>query len=98
MGTPLIGRVGEVAALDRLRAARGAAALLVGEAGIGKTAGVEEAVARAAAAGGTGLTGRGDPREGAPPLWPWVRPPASPVGGFLPAPLSPAPRGEAPPP
>lgn len=51
----LVGRVPEVVALDRLRAAaaagRGAAALIVGEAVIGKTALVEEAVARSAAAG-----------------------------------------------
>src|SRR3954451_14259157 len=73
MGTPLIGRVGEVGAPDRLRAAGGAAALLVGEAGIGKTAVVEEAVARAAASGMTVLTGRADPDEGAPAYWSWLR-------------------------
>ena len=47
--------------------------LLVGEAGIGKTAVVEEAVSRAAAAGATVLTGRAEPDEGAPAYWPWLR-------------------------
>ncbi|MEU8614671.1 AAA family ATPase, partial [Actinoplanes sp. NPDC048791] len=45
----LVGRVPEVVALDRLRAAaaagEGGAALIVGEAGIGKSTLVEEAVA-----------------------------------------------------
>jgi DNA-binding CsgD family transcriptional regulator len=76
-GTKLVGRVAEVVALDRLRAAaaggRGTVALLTGEAGIGKTAVVEEAVARAAASGMTVLTGRADPDEGAPAYWPWLR-------------------------
>ncbi|HEY3010665.1 MAG TPA: AAA family ATPase [Micromonosporaceae bacterium] len=67
----------EVVALDRLRAAAaagsGATALLVGEPGIGKTAVVEEAVSRAAAAGATVLTGRAEPDEGAPAYWPWLR-------------------------
>src|SRR5215218_283521 len=75
--TRLVGRVAEVVALDRLRAAaaggRGSVALLTGEAGIGKTAVVEEAVARAAASGLTVLTGRADPDEGAPAYWPWLR-------------------------
>src|SRR5687768_6820483 len=73
----LVGRVPEVVALDRLRAAaaggHGSVVLLLGEAGIGKTAVVEEAVARTAAAGGTVLTGRADPDEGAPAFWPWRR-------------------------
>jgi DNA-binding CsgD family transcriptional regulator len=77
MGTRLVGRVAEVVALDRLRAGaaagRGAVALLTGEAGIGKTAVVEEAVSRASAAGTTVLTGRADPDEGAPAFWPWLR-------------------------
>ncbi|HEV8172674.1 MAG TPA: AAA family ATPase [Actinoplanes sp.] len=77
MGSGLVGRVAEVVALDRLRAAAaagsGATALLVGEAGIGKTAVVEEAVSRAAAAGATVLTGRAEPDEGAPAYWPWLR-------------------------
>jgi DNA-binding CsgD family transcriptional regulator len=73
----LVGRVPEVVALDRLRAAsaagHGAVVLLLGEAGIGKTAVVEEAVARAASAGSIVLTGRADPDEGAPAFWPWRR-------------------------
>ncbi|MEU4216980.1 AAA family ATPase, partial [Actinoplanes sp. NPDC026623] len=73
----LVGRVPEVVALDRLRAdaaaGEGAAALLVGEAGIGKTTVVEEAVARAAAAGAAVGTGRAVPDEGAPAYWPWLR-------------------------
>jgi len=73
MGTRLVGRVAEVVTLDRLRAAAGAAVFLVGEAGIGKTAVVEEAVARALAAGATVLTGRAEPDEGAPAYWPWLR-------------------------
>ncbi len=77
MRTRLVGRVPEVIALDRLRAAAaggsGAVALLVGEAGIGKTAVVEEAVSRAAAAGTPVLTGRAVPDEGAPAFWPWRR-------------------------
>jgi DNA-binding CsgD family transcriptional regulator/tetratricopeptide (TPR) repeat protein len=77
MSSTLVGRVAEVVALDRMRAAAatgsGAAALLVGEAGIGKTAIVEEAVSRARAAGATVLTGRAEPDEGAPAYWPWLR-------------------------
>jgi AAA ATPase domain len=77
VGSGLVGRVAEVVALDRLRAAAaagsGATALLVGEPGIGKTAVVEEAVSRAAAAGATVLTGRAEPDEGAPAYWPWLR-------------------------
>ncbi|AGZ44639.1 AAA family ATPase [Actinoplanes friuliensis] len=73
----LVGRVPEVVALDRLRAAaaagEGGAALLVGEAGMGKTTVVEEAVARATAAGATVATGRAVPDEGAPAYWPWLR-------------------------
>ncbi|MEV0903158.1 AAA family ATPase [Actinoplanes sp. NPDC049802] len=74
---PLVARVAEVVTLDRLRAATaagdGGVALLTGEAGIGKTAVVEEFAARAAAAGATVLTGRADPGEGAPAFWPWLR-------------------------
>ncbi len=73
----LVGRVPEVVALDRLRAAAaagdGAAALIVGEAGIGKTTLVEEAVARASAAGATVRVARAVPDEGAPAYWPWLR-------------------------
>ncbi|MFF5079042.1 ATP-binding protein [Actinoplanes sp. NPDC000266] len=77
MGAALVGRVAEVVALDRLRAGaergEGAVALVIGEAGAGKTALVEEAAARATAAGMTVLTGRADPDEGAPAFWPWTR-------------------------
>ncbi|WP_238491007.1 helix-turn-helix transcriptional regulator [Actinoplanes flavus] len=73
----LVARVTEVVALDRLRAAAaagsGAVVLITGEAGIGKTAVVEEFSARATAAGATVLTGRADPGEGAPAFWPWSR-------------------------
>jgi DNA-binding CsgD family transcriptional regulator len=73
----LVGRVPEVVALDRLRAAaaagEGAAALIVGEAGLGKSTLVEEAAARATAAGATVLVGRAVPDEGAPAYWPWLR-------------------------
>ncbi|MEV4638789.1 AAA family ATPase [Actinoplanes sp. NPDC049548] len=73
----LVARVPEIVTLDRLRAAAaagaGAAVLVTGEAGIGKTALVEEAVARAGAAGATVLTGRAVPDEGAPAWWPWLR-------------------------
>ncbi|MET8150710.1 AAA family ATPase [Actinoplanes sp. NPDC049668] len=96
----LVGRVPEVVALDRLRAAaaagQGAAALLVGEAGIGKTTLVEEAVARAAAAGATVGTGRAVPDEGAPAYWPWLRL-LEDVPGLSPELLSaPAAEGESP--
>ncbi|MBB2942779.1 DNA-binding CsgD family transcriptional regulator [Actinoplanes lutulentus] len=88
MGTPLVARVAEVVALDRLRAdaaaGTGGIALLTGEAGIGKTAVVEEAVARAAAAGATVLTGRADPDQGAPAFWPWLRLLDSDVPGLTP--------------
>ncbi|SNY60591.1 ATP-binding protein [Paractinoplanes atraurantiacus] len=77
MGAALIGRVAEVVALDRLRAGaergEGAVALVTGDAGAGKTALVEEAAARAAAAGMVVLIGRADPDEGAPAFWPWTR-------------------------
>ena len=89
MGTCLVGRVAEVVALDELRAAAehgsGAVALLTGEAGIGKTAVVEEAVSRASAAGVTVLTGRADPDEGAPAFWPWLRLLDSDVDGLSPS-------------
>ncbi|GGM97512.1 DNA-binding CsgD family transcriptional regulator [Actinoplanes campanulatus] len=85
----LVGRVTEVVALDRLRATAatgsGAVVLITGEAGIGKTAVVEEFSARAAAAGATVLTGRADPGEGAPAFWPWSR--LFDHGSVLPGPL-----------
>ncbi|MCU7725076.1 AAA family ATPase [Actinoplanes sp. KI2] len=98
MGTCLVGRVAEVVALDELRAAAergsGAVALLTGEAGIGKTAVVEEAVSRAAAAGVTVLTGRADPDEGAPAFWPWLRLLDSDVDGLSPSLLALTDEGE----
>ncbi|MET0417950.1 MAG: ATP-binding protein, partial [Actinoplanes sp.] len=98
MGTELIGRVAEVVALDRLRAAAahgaGAVVLLAGEAGIGKTAVVEEAVGRARASGAAVLTGRADPDEGAPAFWPWLRLLESDVEGLSPALLALADAGE----
>src|SRR4051794_40105581 len=99
MGSVLVGRVAEVVALDRLRAGAergaGAVALLTGEAGIGKTAVVEEAVARAAAAGSAVLAGRADPDEGAPAFWPWLRLLDSDVDGLSPALLALADAGES---
>jgi len=98
MGTWLVGRVAEVVALDELRAAAergsGAVALLTGEAGIGKTAVVEEAVSRASAAGVTVLTGRADPDEGAPAFWPWLRLLDSDVDGLAPSLLTLTDEGE----
>ncbi|MFD3585388.1 ATP-binding protein [Streptomyces sp. NPDC058683] len=79
--------------LDRLRAAGGAAVLLVGEAGIGKTALVEEAVSRAGDC--RVLFGRADPDEGAPAFWPWLRLLESAVGGLSPALLSLVDEGES---
>jgi predicted ATPase len=77
MGSRLVARVAEADALDRLRAeaasGSGAVVVITGEAGIGKTAVVEEFVARSSADGATVLTGRADPEEGAPAFWPWLR-------------------------
>ncbi|HET6530759.1 MAG TPA: AAA family ATPase [Actinoplanes sp.] len=85
----LVGRVPEVVALDRLRAeavaGHGSLVLLTGEPGIGKTAVVEEAVSRAAAADVTVLTGRAEPDEGAPAYWPWSRLLDAGVEGLSPA-------------
>src|SRR3954447_11463339 len=85
----LIGRVAEVVALDRLRASAlrgdGGVALLTGEAGVGKSAVVEEAVARFRAADATVLIGRCDPDEGAPAFWPWLRLLESGVDGLTPS-------------
>jgi DNA-binding CsgD family transcriptional regulator len=76
-GMGLVARVAEVVALDRLRARAvagvGSVVLLTGEAGIGKTTVVEEAVSRAVATGAVVLTGRAEPDEGAPAYWPWQR-------------------------
>ncbi|MFF1683085.1 ATP-binding protein [Streptomyces sp. NPDC058256] len=83
----------EVVTLDRLRAAGGAAVLLVGEAGIGKTALVEEAVSRAGDC--RVLFGRADPDEGTPAFWPWLRLLESAAGGLSPALLSLVDEGES---
>jgi DNA-binding SARP family transcriptional activator len=71
---PLVGRDAELSELSVLVAAGRAGpqyALLVGEAGIGKTRLVEETARRAAAGGTLVLRGRCSQDEGAPPLWPW---------------------------
>src|SRR3954452_23253204 len=95
----LIGRVAEVVALDRLRASAlrgdGGVALLTGEAGVGKSAVVEEAVARFRAAGSTVLIGRCDPDEGAPAVWPWLRLLECEVDGLTPALLTLSDEGES---
>ena len=68
--TRLVGRDEPLAALDELRraalAGEGAVALVTGEAGIGKSALVEAAAARAAADGRAVLAGRAVVDEGAP--------------------------------
>ncbi|GIE95503.1 BTAD domain-containing putative transcriptional regulator [Paractinoplanes rishiriensis] len=73
---PLVGRRDELAALDGMltRAATGsvAAAMLVGEPGIGKTRLARAATERAAARGFTVGVGRCSQDDGAPPLWPWI--------------------------
>jgi DNA-binding CsgD family transcriptional regulator/tetratricopeptide (TPR) repeat protein len=95
----LVGRVAEVVALDRLRAGAlrgaGGAALLVGDAGIGKSALAGEAVARFRAADATVLIGRCDPDEGAPAFWPWLRLLESGVDGLTPSLLELTDEGES---
>jgi DNA-binding CsgD family transcriptional regulator len=68
--------IGRDAPLGVLRAAltRGTGAVLVrGEPGIGKTSLVDALAREAAAHGHIVLTGRADPDDGAPPLWPWLQ-------------------------
>ena len=68
--------IGREAPLRVLRAAltRGTGAVLVrGEPGIGKTSLVDALAREAAAHGHIVLTGRADPDDGAPPLWPWLQ-------------------------
>ena len=73
----LVGRVGQVAALDAIladaAAGRGRVVLVVGEPGIGKTRLAEEAARRAASQGVRVAWGRCFEGEGAPAFWPWVQ-------------------------
>jgi hypothetical protein len=73
---PVVGRATELAALSEVvaQAAAGtpAAALLVGEPGIGKTRLLEEVAHQARGAGFAVLTGRCSRDQGAPPMWPWT--------------------------
>jgi DNA-binding CsgD family transcriptional regulator len=77
MGAALVGRDREVERLDRLRLGAldgdGAAALVFGEAGIGKTTLVGSVADRAARDGTPVLVGRATADEGAPAFWPWLR-------------------------
>jgi predicted ATPase len=78
-GEGLRGRHAERATLDQLlsslRAGRSQVLVLRGEPGVGKTALLEEATARAEARGGGLRTawGRCVDGEGAPAMWPWVQ-------------------------
>ena len=68
--------IGRDVPLGVLRAAltRGTGAVLVrGEPGIGKSSLVDALAREAAAHGHIVLTGRTDPDDGAPPLWPWLQ-------------------------
>ena len=73
---PLIGRDDELAALtgllERAESGRPQFAVLVGDAGIGKTRLVAELSTVAQRRGFLVLSGRCSSDEGAPPLWPWV--------------------------
>jgi DNA-binding SARP family transcriptional activator len=60
-----------LAVLDRAGAGMPAAALLVGEPGIGKSRLVERLSGAAAERGWVVVTGRCSQDDGAPPLWPW---------------------------
>jgi hypothetical protein len=72
----LLGRSRELDALagllQRAAAGEGAVALVTGEPGIGKTALLEEAAARAAAAGFAVAWGRAWELGSAPTYWPWI--------------------------
>ena len=61
------------AAFDSARAGRPTIVLLTGEAGIGKSTLVADAVATARAGGAVVAVGTCWDREGAPGLWPWVQ-------------------------
>jgi len=75
-GWRTVGRVKEETALREVLeladAGTPSCALLVGEAGIGKTRLVEELATEAAARGFAVAVGRCSSDEGAPPLWPWA--------------------------
>jgi DNA-binding CsgD family transcriptional regulator/tetratricopeptide (TPR) repeat protein len=77
MDVRLVGRDREVEVLNGLMAGAldgtGAAALLVGEAGIGKSALAQEWARRAAADNIPVLIGRAVADVGAPAFWPWLR-------------------------
>jgi DNA-binding winged helix-turn-helix (wHTH) protein len=74
---PFFGRAEELARLREAWTAavgaRGGVALVVGEAGIGKTRLAEEIVSEARASGALTLAGRCHEGEGAPAFWPWVQ-------------------------
>lgn len=71
-----VGRERELAVLAEVCAdaarGRGGTVLLVGEAGVGKTATAEAALAQAAGRGTRVLVGRAYEGGGAPAFWPWV--------------------------
>lgn len=72
-----VGREGEqrvlLAAAAAAAAGRGGLVAIAGEAGVGKTRLVEEAVARGAVPAERVLWGRAPEHEGAPPYWPWTQ-------------------------
>lgn len=72
----IVGRDQETARIrqivDRAVHGQGAVVLVAGEAGIGKTTLVGEAVRYAQSVGALVALGRTYAREGAPPFWPWV--------------------------
>lgn len=71
----LLGRAVELAWLQRALANGGGARIIFvsGEAGIGKTRLVDEAMRNAAGAGSTVLRGRCDESDQPPPFWPWAQ-------------------------
>ncbi|MFE9642715.1 ATP-binding protein [Streptomyces sp. NPDC006365] len=77
MTVRLVGRGTQLATLDMLRAGAlsgdGAVALVVGEAGIGKSTVAEAAARRAEGAGMPVVAGRAVEDEGVPAFWPWLR-------------------------
>ena len=75
MDTVLVGRHRELAEIERLLAAalagRGATVLVTGEAGIGKSTVLAEALSRARERGVPTAVGRATSDDDAPALWPW---------------------------